>query len=851
MPLREASDITRAINMINKAVMSRLPMLLLSTDANKAFDRGNWAVMFAILEHASSEKVLCVPIPPKPLAETVINLTLIHRFESYFFPLGHNTSMELQYYIVINQWCYEHVVPDYSKVFPYLILINSTVLLIAGNFWFKFPMTRSKIEQFVTVLGMCLASPWTIKALSRAVHEESRNYALPLETKASESNTKDKALETVAESPAPIMPSVSQIGNLEQSLTTEQPEDLPKPPQKRVNFHLEEVQRPQAIYRRSKKFMKVVAGKGTTESILDKKEGEQAKALFERVKNFRLHTEKKSLLYYTYKMQALFRLLQATAFLSYVTYHTPDMKFQFHCVEPQNISGYTEFSCVFVPCRMFTMLSIIYLLVLFIYTFIFLYTLYWIFCYKLQEYSFEIIRKETRIDDIPDAINDFSFLLHLIDQYDQLYAWKFAIFLSDVSETKLDLINMNNYWTQEKLRQRLSINSEGKTELRLPTLPGIPEELFQLAEVEVLKLEKIKSATLLRDVSNLRLLKELWIMNCNIKLETRALDFLKKNLHILRVNFSNPDEIPSWMYNLSSLRELYINDDFHLEIKTSVSLQSFKELAKLKSLSLKLHTSSVPSTIIRLAQTLESLTIHNGDFKLSSVSILKKLTNLKHLRLNHCQLDHIPSSIFSLVKLQEVDFSNNNLNFLEELTSLQQLKNLVSLNLSHNNISSIPSHIARVSSLEKLFINNNYLTSISSAVFKLTRLSCLDLSNNEIHLLPEEIGILVDLECLSISHNKLTSLPNQLYSCTKLHTLKLSHNNISIISSLIGELTQLTYLDLLENQLEKLPIELEKCTHLKRNQLLVENMIIDTLPYEVRERMENCSTSRMDVSIED
>lgn len=663
----------------------------------------------------------------------------------------HKTSMDPQYYDMINQWCYEHVVPYYPRSFPYLILVNSAIFLITSNIWFKFPGTHSKIKEFIIVLDMCLASPWTSKDLLRVV-------------------------------------------------------------------------------------------KGTNVSIINKQQIEQVKALFERVKNFRLHTEEKSLLYHTYMMQAIFRLLQATTFFSYVAYNTQAMQFTYYCVEPLNISEYMEFSCVFRLRGMFTMLSIVYLLVLFVYTFLCLYTVYWIFCYELQEYSFSFFRTELRIKDIPDIINDFAFLLHLVDQYDQLFAWNFAVFLS---ETTLNQLNNNIYWSQEKLRQRLSINSEGQTELRLPILLDIPEQLFQLVEIEVLKLEYIKGAALINDVTNLRFLKELWITNCDIKVKTGALDFLKKNLHVLRVNFANPDELPSWMYNLSSLRELYINRHFLLDSKATVALQSFKKLTKLKLLFLKLHTSSIPLAIIPLAQTLESLTIHNNDFKLSSVSVLKKLKHLKELRLNHCQLDLIPSCIFSLAKLQEVDFSNNNLSLLVDLSSLQQLKNLVSLHLSCNNISSIPQRIARVSSLKNLYMHHNQLTFVSAAVFKLTKLSCLDVSNNEIRFLPPEIGKLLDLEYLSISHNKLTSLPDQLFSCTKLQTLMLSHNNISVISSLIGELTQLTYLDLVENQLEKLPKELEKCTYLKRNQLLVEKEIFDTLPYEVREGMniDNSSVS--------
>ncbi|XP_073445051.1 volume-regulated anion channel subunit LRRC8C-like [Dendrobates tinctorius] len=396
------------------------------------------ASVFSASLQVYSEKVLCVPVPPKPLLENVINLTSIHGFPSYYFTSGRKTIIETQYYLIINQWCYEHMVLNFARFFPYLILVNSTGFMVISNFWFKFPGTHSRIKHFITVLGMCLYSPWTTKALAKTMYEESRIHVDPSETwsEAPEpispsvshiKNIEQPAMyeerrihvdpsETRSEAPEPISPSVSHIENIEQPVITEQSEDPPRPPQKQVSFCLEEAERPIVTHRRSKKLIKEVTDKGTNVPILDKKEGEQAKALFERVKNFRLHTEGKSLLYYTYKTQAILRVLLATALFLYVTYHTSDIKFEFYCVEPQNISGFTEFNCIYTPWRMFNMLSIIFLLLLFVYTLMCLYTVYWIFCYKLQKYSFEIIRNGLSIDDIPDVINDLAFLLHLIDQ---------------------------------------------------------------------------------------------------------------------------------------------------------------------------------------------------------------------------------------------------------------------------------------------------------------------------------------------------------------------------------------------------------------------------------------------------
>ncbi|KAM4749155.1 volume-regulated anion channel subunit LRRC8C-like [Rhinophrynus dorsalis] len=766
---------------------------------------------------ASLQKMLCVPMPPDPLlGALLVNFTTSNGIETHLFPSGYKTKLDLQYYLMINQWCYDNAVLAYSRFFPYLILANSMIFLISSNFWFKFPGTSSKIEHFISVLGKCLNSPWTIKALAEAVNED-------VEMQTAEEDTSQT---TTILSPRKKSVSEQEMHKSEPQASMQVTSEDPFEEAKEL-----------LTSKCPKKLVEMVVDKQFHgKKILDKKEGEQAKALFEKVKKFRLHTEEKDILYKFYKLQTILRMLEATAFLSYVAVYTQRMKHVVLCVEPLNVIGYTDFYCVHGLWRMYSMLSVGYLFALCIYTCMCLYTLYWIFFNKLKEYSFETMRKEAGIDDIPDVTNDFAFLLHLIDQYDKLYSWKFAVFLSDVSETKLLQVNLNQYWSQEKLKQGLSMNANRKTELRLCMLPGIPTQVFQLTEVEVLKLELITNATLISAISNLKLLKELCISNSIVKVEIQALAFLKKNLEILRVSFTNPNEIPSWMYNLSGLQELYLGGRLQLENKETIPLLSFKELNQLRFLSLKLYISKLPSVILDLAPTLKSLTIHNDSCKFSNHNSLKKFINLTHLRLIHCQLDCIPNSLYGLT-LQELDLGSNNLTSLIELGNFQHLKALISLRLSKNIISTITSHIVKVSNLKSLYLNSNKLVTIFTGVFNLTKLCCLDLSKNNIHTVPPDIKKLVELEYFSVSHNNLTSLPDELFSCTKIQTLLLSHNKISVLSPLIGLLTHLHTLDLMEDPLEKLPAELDSCSCLQRNQLLVEKEIFQTLPLDVRERM--------------
>ncbi|OWK05439.1 LRRC8C [Cervus elaphus hippelaphus] len=375
------------------------------------------------------------------------------------------------------QMCYERALHWYAKYFPYLVLIHTLVFMLCSNFWFKFPGSSSKIEHFISILGKCFDSPWTTRALSEVSGEDSEE--------------KD-----------------SRKNNMSRSNTTQS-----GPEGSLVNS--------QSLKSIPEKF---VVDKSTA-GALDKKEGEQAKALFEKVKKFRLHVEE--------------------------------------------------------------------------------------------------------------------------------------------------------------------------------------DTVFEITELQSLKLEIIKNVMIPATIAQLDNLQELSLHQCSVKIHSAALSFLKENLKVLSVKFDDMRELPPWMYGLRNLEELYLVGSLSHDISRNVTLESLRDLKSLKILSIKSNVSKIPQAVVDVSSHLQKMCIHNDGTKLVMLNNLKKMTNLTELELVHCDLERIPHAVFSLLSLQELDLKENNLKSIEEIVSFQHLRKLTVLKLWHNSITYIPEHIKKLTSLERLSFSHN------------------------------------------------------------------------------------------------------------------------------------------------
>lgn len=387
-------------------------------------------------------------------------------------------------------------------------------------------------------------------------------------------------------------------------------------------------------------------------SVLDKKECKQAKALFEWIKKFRLHVEEGNLLYKIYACQTVIKVIMFVSIIAYTSALIPKIRIIVTChVDTEGVIGYKNFCCIHNLASVFIKLCYFYLFIVLMYGTICLYAIYWLFHRSLKEYSFDYVRKETDVSDIPDVRNDFAFLLHMMDQYDQLYSKRFAVFLPEVTENRLWQLNLNHIWPAEKLRQRLQTNASGRLELQFLMLPALPDTLFELTELQALKLELLNNVIIPATVEQLEELKELSLCQCSIRVDMAALSFLKANLKVLRVWFVSTSELPYWLYMLRNLEELYLIGSLCSSSSKVIMLESLRELRSLKTLSLKSNVTKIPQVIVDVSSHLQRLYVYNNGTKLVTLNSLKKMVCLSELELVHCDLECIPHAILSLINL--------------------------------------------------------------------------------------------------------------------------------------------------------------------------------------------------------
>ncbi|KAM7372435.1 hypothetical protein PAMP_009600 [Pampus punctatissimus] len=815
--------------------------------------------VLACTEQLSRDRVVCIPLDPlvtntsdhrssssSNAALTSSSKTATHIPRNIIPNLqstaqGRRTHLVYQQYVYISQVCYHEALPLCSRFFPYIALLQSLVLVASGSFWLHFPHTSARIEHFLAILAKCSESPWTSQALSHAAQQENIQEKEVMEERcppqpppSSNSSsppvtcTRHSSIDSGTDSP------LLKRSDGASSVTP----PSPCPSTLSCNSTISSISVGSRVHFPSSK-PSLMVDSPTRGISLDKSDGEQARALFERVRKFRSHCESSAVIYKVYLAQTIFKLLMVTLIVSYTIPLLSSFPFTHTChPEEQALVGYTTFECIHVLSSLLHKLLVAYLTLLGLYGLLNFYTLSWILHSSLRQYSFHSLKELCSLRDVPDLRNDLAFLLHMLDQYDPLLAQRLSVFLSPVSESRLLEESLERRWGEEKLRAMSSVDTKGCSKLQLVALPRLPPALFTLSQLQVLKLELITDARFTAQVSNMTSLRELHLYHCTAAVDPSALGVLQERLEVLHLTFTQASEIPSWVLSLRSLHELHLSGRLSSEggVGRSWALGSLRQLRHLRVLVIRGMLQRIPGELYEIASSLVRLEIYNESTRLLVMTGLKRMFDLTELQLQDCQLERLPSALLALTNLRTLNLQHNNLRTLEELLSLAHLRRLSCLRLAYNRVLALPASVGVLRSLEVLDLSNNQIQNLTPALFTLPRLRRLLLAGNLLEELPAEVKALQLLTELDLSGNRLENMPPELFSgCLELHILNVAYNSLSSLPRGIAALNQLCKLDLRNNSLEELPAELGCCSGLHGGGLLVEDWLFLSLPPHVRD----------------
>ena len=228
--------------------------------------------------------------------------------------------------------------------------------------------------------------------------------------------------------------------------------------------------------------------------------------------------------------------------------------------------------------------------------------------------------------------------------------------------------------------------------------------------------------------------------------------------------------VPEEIVEFSELQELVLEDNgFSGELP-----DGFGGLSELEVLSLNNNGFvEIPSEVFKLENLRELFVLGN---RLERVPVeIGGLSGLVSLGLtNNVLRGSIPAEIGDLVNLEWLDLSNRLESRYERNNQLTgpipaeigKLAKLRYLNLSGNRLSgAIPSELGGLGELEELWLFSNRLSGqISAELGNLGSLVDLDLNDNLLEgSIPSELGNLVSLESLSLSRNHLVGrIPSEL-----------------------------------------------------------------------------------------
>ena len=553
-------------------------------------------------------------------------------------------------YDFVDAQCGQEAVHWFASYLPFILFLQAVILVIVDNFWLKFPKTSSTMDHFVKLVLECFNSSGTCLDVSNVlwgtiISEDTKSNA-----------TKDIEQDT---------------GERHTLLRNKTEKDAPS------------VQIPSTQSDRD------------STSALDLSEAIKATTLCEKIRHFQEDVENQNhqFLVRIYLAQAVMQCVFSLASLIVNSCFYRSVRSTVKC-DIDDIGGaiyghYNYFKCSYAIAVYFRLTLIIFNALIALYFLLCVFIFAWTLSKFKKPFTFKEI-DALKGGDIRDVKGDLAFMLHLLNNYNKLYLYRFAVFLSQKNEKKLKDFILSKEWPLDKLKR---MTTENGTKLGLNGLTGIPNAIFQLSELESLTLEdcslteedfdskdwpKLELRSLLLVKCCLKSIPKAIVQNCQS--ENGTFTDLNNN------NNNNKNGIPKAIFQLSKLKSLTLEDcslteeDFHSEDWQNLELRSLSLV--------KCGLTSIPKAIFQNCESLKTLDLSNN------------------------RITSVPENIAALHYLHTLSFAGNKVT--EGVEHILKINSLQVLNLRENNsLQNVPDQIASHPRLSKLYVDETVVSNMS------------------------------------------------------------------------------------------------------------------------------------------
>ncbi|KAM6305339.1 leucine-rich repeat-containing protein 40 [Aegotheles albertisi] len=331
-------------------------------------------------------------------------------------------------------------------------------------------------------------------------------------------------------------------------------------------------------------------------------------------------------------------------------------------------------------------------------------------------------------------------------------------------------------------------------------LETVPSKLATMASLEQLYLRKNKLRSL-PEFPSCKLLKELHAGENQIEiLNAENLKHLN-SLSVLELRDNKIKSVPDEITLLQKLERLDLaNNDISRLPYTLGNLPQLKFLAlegnPLRTIRRDLLQKGTQELLKYLRSKIQDDVSPNEEPPVTAMTLpsesrinMHAITSLRLLEYSEKQAAVIPEEMFDAVRSHPVTTVNFSKNQLSEVPPrVVELKDSVcDVSLGFNKISSISSELCMLHKLTHLDIRNNLLTSLPEGMEALARLQIINLSFNRFKVFPGVLYRLPALESILLSNNQVGSIdPLQLKNMDKLGTLDLQNNDLLQVPPELG-----------------------------------------------------------------